>query len=109
MTDTLHQSYLETFRTTDARSVVKYDDLMNMLEDAGFTEEYCEAEMKRAREFQDKAFKKLAEAQNAGQQPDLEEIFKDAPTPDEQKVEIFETLFIQQVKDDMSLILLTTL
>ena len=109
MTDELIQEYHNTFRTTDARSVVKYDDLMNLLEESGFTDEYCQQEVDRIKAFQDVAMKKIAEAQNANQEPDFEAIFANAPKLDEQKTTIFQTRFIQQVKDDMSLILLTTM
>ena len=51
MTDELRTAYVETFRLTDARSVVKYDDMLTMLDEAGFTEEFCEQKIKDCEDY----------------------------------------------------------
>lgn len=113
MKQELKNEFKNAFNMTDARCVVHYDDLMNILEAAGFDEDYCKSEQKRLEDYNKVAKVELTEAAKNNDQQEvsrlIEKIAKNAPQPDAQKVLIFQTQFLQQMKDNMSMILLTTL
>lgn len=110
MKQELKDEFKNAFTMTDARCVVHYSDLMNILEAAGFDEDYCKSEQKRLDEYGKAAKAKLEDAAKKGEQLEvIEKIAKNAPQPDAQKVLVFQTQFLQQMKDNMSMILLTTL
>lgn len=105
----LKQEYKNTFRMTDARSVVKYDTLLKLLDNAGFTDDVCKTEMDKVKAFTAAAMTKIKDMKNRNEKPDVEAILSQAPQPDADKVTVFQTTFLQEVKDELSMILLTTM
>lgn len=105
----LKEEYKNTFRITDARSVVKYDTLLKLLENAGFTDDVCKVEMEKSKAFTTAAMAKIKDMMNRNEKPDVEAIMSQAPQPDADKVKVFQTTFLQDVKDELSMILLTTM
>lgn len=120
MTDELREAYYQTFRTTDARCKVEYESLENILDAAGFTDEFCEKFMADVKVWSDKiqskidAAKKLCEGkseeeQAAIMQPLVDEVQSTRPKIPDNMVIVFQTNFLNEIKSDADLLLLNTL
>ena len=120
MTEQLREAFYQTFRTTDARTKVSYDDMLLMLDQSGITDEMATDFLSKfdewAKETQAKTAAKMKELDGKSEEEKMlafvtfqEELMKTRPALPAQNVEVFQRSFLETVKSAADLQLLNTL